>query len=334
MATEPRLTPDARLNKEIRKLEPRVRRAFLEAISNARRSIDLNDLIDALQRQDLDRAVEILRIRDQVLYPLSESVRSAYIAGGLLAGEKLPITLRTSFGFGSNPRAEEAVQQITGSLIEGIQEDSLAMTRNVIEAGVRDGIPVANLARQITGTGRQREGGYLGLAARDADSIVKGRAKLLSGERTLMREYLRLEQRNKRFDGRIKKAIGEGRKLTVSEVDEIIAAHRTKALGLRGRRIARTETLNATRAGQHEGFSQLAETLGTDRIEVTWKATPDGRTREHHMALGGTSVTFGENFISPETGARLAHPGDVSQGAEAEDIVQCRCAAVYRIKRR
>lgn len=325
---------DARLNELLRRLEPAVRRAFEEAIRKARRSVDVQDLIRALEDQNLERAVELLRIRDQVLYPLGEAVRDAYIAGGRAVGESIPVVLRAQFGFGTNPRAEQQVARIVGEMIEGVQRDSLQMTRNVIAAGVREGIPNAKLARQITGEGRARTGGFLGLTAGQADSIVGGRGKLLSGDPRQMREYMRLELRNKRHDRTIEKAIREGRKLTVAEVDRIVSDHRTKALGYRGRVIARTETLNALRAGQYEGFEQLAEVVGRDRITVTWKTTLDGRQRDHHALLNGESVTMGETFTSPATGALMRYPGDNGLGAQGVDTVQCRCAAIYRVKRR
>ena len=145
------LTPDSRLNRLISQYDPRIRRAFLEAIRQHKRSINLADLADALERNDLPGALEMLRIRDQMLYPLSESIRSAYIAGGLLAGEKLPITLRAQFGFGSNPRAETAAQAITGKLIEGVQADNLQAMRDTIGEAVDQGIPPAKLATLITG---------------------------------------------------------------------------------------------------------------------------------------------------------------------------------------
>lgn len=328
------MTPDRRLNEQLRKLDPALRRAFLDAIKKARRSVDIEALIAALERQDIERAVDLLRIRDQVMYPLAEAVRDAFIAGGLVAGGKLPVTVRAVFGFGSNPRADAKARELSGRLIEGIQADTMEMTRRVISQGVNEGIPVAKLARQITGEGRARVGGFLGLDSRTAESVMSGRAKLLSGDPAQMREYMRLELRNKQFDPAIRRAIRDGKKLATADVDRIIAAHRSKALGHRGRVIARTETLQALRAGQHEGFEQVAQIVGADRIEVTWKVTRDGREREAHGLLGGTKVGFGENFISPATGAPMAYPGDDSQGARGVDVIQCRCAAIYRVKPR
>ena len=326
---------DPRLDALLRKLEPGIRKAFEEAIGKARRAVDIAALVEALERGDLQRAVDLLRIDDQVLYPLAESIRAAYIAGGQAVGTIIPAALEARFGFGTNPRAEEQVNRITGQLIQGIQLDSLAMTREVISEGVNDGIPPARLARQITGEGRLRTGGFLGLTTQQARSIARGREDLLSGDPDRMRRYLTLELRNKRFDATILKAISEGKPVPAAQVEAIISAHKSKALGYRGRVIAQTEARNALRAGQHEGFVQLAETLPDDRyIEETWLVTRDGRQRDSHDALGGQTIRLGEVFVSPISGAQMAYPGDGSRGAPASETVQCRCAATYRIRRR
>ena len=115
---------DPRLDALLRKLEPGIRKAFEEAIGKARRAVDIAALVEALERGDLQRAVDLLRIDDQVLYPLAESIRAAYIAGGQAVGTIIPAALEARFGFGTNPRAEEQVNRITGQLIQGIQLDS------------------------------------------------------------------------------------------------------------------------------------------------------------------------------------------------------------------
>lgn len=335
---------ERRLEELLRKLEPDVRKAFEDAIRKARRAVNIAALTDALDRGDLQRAVELLRIDTQILLPLSESVRSAYMAGGEAVGELIPAILEARFGFGSNPRAEAQVSRITGQLIQGIQLDSLAMTREVIAAGVNEGIPPAKLARQMTGFGRERTGGYLGLTKQQAADVQRARAMLSDPDRVgeyfiKDRETGKLKPRfkltNRQHDAIVRKAIAEGRALTAAELERVQSGHRSKALGYRGRVIAQDQARKALRAGQHEGFVQLAETLPADRyIEVGWLVTRDGRQRDSHDALGGMKVRLGEVFVSPVTGAQMEFPGDDSHGAPASDVILCRCGATYRIVRR
>lgn len=329
---------DARLARLLKKLEPEVRTAFMDAIRKAKGAVNQAELIRALEQfevtRDIQPVLDALRLDANTLFPLTEAVRNSYLAAGQSVGEILPIRIRAQFGFGGNPGAVAAAQSIVGDLVENITREHVETTRRIVSEAVNEGIPPRVLAQQITGTrvGNRREGGYLGLSSDLVDPIIRGRSKLLSGEPKLMREYMRLELRDKREDRVIERAIAEGRALTRAEVDRIIEAHKAKALGYRGRRIARTETLNALRKGNHDGFGALADQ--GYQVEKTWKVTRDGRERESHGLLGGTTLPFDQPFISPATGALMDFPGDGSQGARGVDTVQCRCAAVYRVKRR
>lgn len=59
----------------------------------------------------------------------------------------------------------------------------------------------------------------------------------------------------------------------------------------------------------------------------TWSAIIDKRTRDSHRDYNGTSVPITEPFDI--RGSLLMYPRDVSLGAAAEEIVGCRCSALY-----
>lgn len=87
--------------------------------------------------------------------------------------------------------------------------------------------------------------------------------------------------------------------------------------------IARTETHTAAMAA-------TAEVIRFSGIEVkskTWVTAHDNRVRSSHAALNGVTVPYDEPFQAE--GGRLLFPGDDSLGADAGEIINCRCAVLY-----
>jgi hypothetical protein len=312
-------------------LEPAIRDAFLTAIQRATDGIDVTALIEALDARDIDRAVGLVRIDAAALFPLQEAVRGGYIAGGASVAAGLPKTIAGSFGFnGRHPRAEAWVASVGADLIQGIADDTLDMTRKVIVRGLQENIGTRAIARSLTGSriGGRRQGGFLGLTSEIADSVISGRAKLMSGDPALMREYLSLKLRDRRFDGMIKKAIKEGRAIKGRDLDRIIDAHRAKALGYRGRVIARNEAFTAQAAGRDEAMRQVLERDDVSTVTVRWQHNLSENARPDHVDMSGTVITIGETFNFPD--AAMKHPHDPAGGAKHS--VGCRCIAVYRVE--
>jgi hypothetical protein len=314
----------------LKRYEAQTQAAFLEAMRAAAATVDFAALIAALEANDIARALDLLRINQQTLFPVGEAVRTAYLQGGASVAAGLPIRLRGTFGFGGNPRAVAQVQRIVGQMIEGVQAETLAAVRGYITTAVAEGVPPRRMALEITGRmdGGRSTGGIFGLNSNQTDAVIRARRELAD----LDPNYFTRKRRDRRLDARVEAAIRSGTPLTQAEIDAIAGRYKDRLLNLRGKTIARTETLNALRAGQHDGFATLIDAGAVEpgRMTVTWLATTDARTRDAHAALGGTTVLFGELFVSPAGGV-MAHPGDTSHGAGPADIVSCRCAAVYRI---
>lgn len=323
---------ERRFQAALDKYSKAIRSEFLDAISRAATSVDHASLIEALESGDVFRAMQIARIDEATLSRLGETIRQAHGAGGLLAEAVAPAGLSGSFSFnGRHGRAEAWVRQHVGGLIQGIEQESMQVTRNVIEAGIQEGRSSSAMARQITGrrVGRIRVGGHLGLTTQQTDSIILGRSKLASGDRGLMRDYLNLKQRDRRFDGVIRKAIDEGKPIRGAQLDRIIEAHKSKALGYRGRVIARHESHNALSAGRDEGMAQMLERSDVERVTKRWQWNHSRDPRENHRALSGTTLDFAERF-NLGGGVTAAHPHDTS--LPGSETISCRCIAVYRVK--
>lgn len=314
------------------KLEPRVADAFADAIQAARRSIDFDALIDALERGDLNAAIRLIDVPQALLFPLEDAVRAAYIEGGQMVAVAAPQAL---IGFGGNtPAAQAWLREMSSTRIQGIQQDTLEATRVALEAGRAQGMGSREIATMIVGkrVGNRREGGILGLTTQIADSIMSGRAKLLSGDPALMAEYLDLKLRDRRYDRTIKKAIAENRRLTVKEVDAILEAHKSKALLYRGQVIAKNETFSALEAGRREAVRQALENPEVESASKRWQHNLSQEPRIDHIRKGAEPPRDFNAPFNMEDGAVMQYAHDPAGGPG--NNANCRCITVYRIKMR
>jgi hypothetical protein len=332
------------LDQLVLRMEPNIRRAFMAAIRRSTAAIDYADLVAAIEAGRIEDAIIMLEIKPAFVSPIVEAMRDGFLIAGAQAENILPVAIRAKFGFGMNPRAAAWAESRSADLVEGIN-DNLPAVRELIRQSVNEGIPARRVALDITGrvdpVTKQRSGGLLGLNSPQTDQVIRARAMLANPE--TMADYFsrdtetgalipRYKLSDRRFDKLILKAIKDGKPLAKADLDKIMDAHKRKAAGYRGRVIARTEALNSLRAGQHEGFQQQVDSnvMGPGwYLEEEWQTRLDGRERPHHHAMNGVKIKFGELFIT-SIGGILAFPGDVDNGAGADDLVQCRCAAVYR----
>jgi hypothetical protein len=317
------------INALLAKLEPAVQEAFNVAIQAARRQVNVTALIEALDRGDLGAAVRLLQLPQGVLFPLEDAIRAAYVEGGKMVAIAAPSAL---IGFnGSTPGAVAWLQELSSTRIQGIVDDTLEATRAALVAGRDQGMGSKAIARMITGTkqGTQRVGGILGLTTQQTDSIMAGRAKLASGDPKLMREYLNLKLRDRRYDAQIKKAIAEGRAITGPQLDRILEAHKSKAMAYRGKLIAKNETFSALEAGRYDAMSQALENPDVESVECRWQWNLSEFPREDHVAMSGTIIQHGEYFVFPD-GARLRYPHDPAGGAKHG--AGCRCIGIWRVR--
>lgn len=194
------------------------------------------------------------------------------------------------------------------------------------------------MAREVVGrinraTGR-REGGIIGLHSQQMGYVANMRAEL--ADPATMANYFTRARRDKRYDAIVRKAMAEGRAVSKADIDRIAGRYADRLLALRGETIARNESINALRAGQHEGYRQLVESgaVRDDQIIRKWSSAHDSRTRHDHLAMDGQTIRgLSVPFTAPD-GSMLAYPGDTSLGASARETIQCRCQAQYQIDRK
>lgn len=106
---------------------------------------------------------------------------------------------------------------------------------------------------------------------------------------------------------------------TIASITDRIDAVYEFAVEGRSERIARTEVVSASNAGNMDALTKA----GVSNKE--WLSSRDEKVRETHDTLDGATVGIGEDFIS-SNGAHLSFPGDPS--GPAEEIINCRCVVV------
>jgi hypothetical protein len=319
-----------------------VAQAFMAAVRDITRQVEVQKLILALERRDLEAAMQALHIDRAAFQPLEAKLVEAFTAGGQGAVASMPAAVSIGFRFDpGNQRAAAIIRERAARLITGLIDTEIQQAREILADGMARGAGPRSVALDLVGlksraTGN-REGGLIGLTPGQRKAVAKARAELASGDPALMRLYLKRGRRFRYpYDNTIKRAISEGRKLKPEFIDGAIRGYRASLLKYRGEIIARTEGLPAIRAAKHEAYQQLADDGRVDVMDIVrgWSTTTDGRERETHGAMNGQEVRgLDAPFVSP-SGARFRYPGDSSLGAPLKELAACRCDEFIAIRRR
>lgn len=323
------------------RLEPKARKAFLDSIDQIKADAQIDQIIRALDDNDIERALGFLNIDRAHFAPLERSLRDAVeesgdaVTAALMAQAKnAGVQVRGVFD-ASNPRAQRIVAEQSSRLITEITEDMREGARNLMARNMAAQTAPRTTALDLVGrvnrvTGK-RQGGIIGLHSRDAEAAQSALRELRSGPdtdegRQALRNYLNRKTRDKRFDGTVRKALRDGKPVPAGKAQKMIVGMENKMLRNRGERIARTELLGSTQAAQNESLEQLVDDgkVRRENVKNKWDTADDGLQRGSHDALDGVKKPQGEAFVSG-LGNRLLHPGDRSLGAPSEDVINCRC---------
>lgn len=312
--------------------------AFRAVIDDIRDNVTLNEIARLLELGQVGAVIDLLAMDPVTWAPLQEQIRASYLAGGLAGAAQIG-AVSTAVGgklvmrFNVRaPRAEEWLRRFSSERIVETAQSQREMARRVLTeqlaAGVNPRTAALDLIGRIDRRTGNRVGGFIGLTDQQAQWIKSARAEL----EALDERYLERKLRDKRFDAKFKRAIATGRPMPKADIDAAITQMQARAERYRGETIARTESINALRAGQEQAISQAVEQAGVlpEDIERKWDATGDGRTRPDHARMEGQKRGYGVPFTAPD-GSKLMYPGDSSLGAPGSQTIQCRCRAVTRI---
>ena len=322
---------------EIEKVSPTIAQTLREAFTDAKNRASATRIeaaLDRASRGDIDGAVseimETLRLEPNAFADLDRALEEAYRHGGdyqmelLQPPQNVPNFL---LNFDIRHTDAERFNRANGArLVTEILGDTRVGIRDTVQTGIETGRAYSKIRRDLVGYrprgANQRTGGMIGLHSRQATFVRNARQQL----EDLDAGYFERTRRDRRFDSMVRKAIREDRPLTQAQIEQITIRYSERLLDTRGNTIARTETNKAMQVGRDHAFRQLIEREGVpeDAITLIWQATPGPHTRDSHAALNGQKVKWGETFVSPVTGVRLAYPHDPS--APASETINCRCS--------
>lgn len=322
------------------KYGPEVAQAFMTAIRDLTRQVDIQKLLLALERRDLDAAMQALHIDRAAFQPLEAKLVEAFTAGGQGAVATMPAAVSIGFRFDrGNQRAAAIIRETAATLITRLTQGEIDQARAFLADGMARGAGPRSVALDLVGrisraTGN-REGGLIGLSGPYRDYVATARAELASTDPALLRNYLTRNQRDRRYDKAVARAIETGKPVPPETARTAITRYSARLVRLRGEVIARTEGLPAIRAAKHEAFQQLVDDGRVDVMDIVrgWSTTEDGRQRDTHDAMNGQEVRGLDIPFTSPSGAQFRWPGDTSLGVPAAEVISCRCDEFIAIRK-
>lgn len=291
------------------KLEPRVARAFLQAIDTALKNnrTTLSQIENALESRNITQVLDLLET-------IPSDVESALRAGDLTsalrdvyeqAGQRsmtdvLEQLRRTGLGGAElqvkfdllNPRSVEFLRAYDGNLIRELANETRRSIIGIVQRGFEEGLPPKAQARRI------KDLPTFGLTARQSRAVDNYRASLVDAGYT----GLKLEKAVDRFN----KTMLRNRAFT----------------------IARTETIRGSSYGQREAWKQAEDAglVDKSRTRRKWIITPDDRLCSYCRAIPN---------MNPE-GVGLDQPFQTLSGSVLTPPAHpnCRCAVGLTFFRR
>lgn len=317
-----------------------VAQTFMTAIRDLTRQVEIQKLLLALERRDLDAAMQALHIDRAAFQPLEAKLVEAFTAGGQGAVATMPAAVSIGFRFDpGNQRAAAIIRETAATLIIRLTQGEIDQARAFLADGMARGAGARSVALDLVGrisraTG-ERTGGVLGLSGPQREAVEAAREQLAGSDPAGLRAYLMRGRRDRRFDRSVEKAIRQGSKLDPKIADSALQAYSRRLLILRGEVIARTEGLPAIRAAKHEAYQQLVDDGRVEVMDIVrgWSTTEDGRQRDTHDAMNGQEVRGLDMPFTSPSGAQFRWPGDTSFGAPAAEVIACRCDEYLTIRK-
>lgn len=287
-----------------------MRRAFERALEQVRSALDLEQVIEAVRTGHLNAGLDALR---DAARPALNTIRggiaeAVQLAGAAYMRTEVPKFLQVEFSIGL-PEAAEVMKTLDLSILP---ELSKGMEDGFRQA-MRMGLELGQNPRETAVMARQ----FVGFTEYDVRIIQSFELQLRGDPARVLGRTLR----DHRFDGTVQKAI-DGKALTESQISTMRSAYVQRLHNWRAETWSRSTTLDAARQSQLAAWKQIAvdSVVPADRFVKTWITTLDGRERDEHHAMHGTTIPLDELY-NVDGGVMV--PG--------QNAFNCRCTQAVRI---
>lgn len=300
-------------------IEPKLYRAFVQAINNMKNPKVLAKIVELLEQGQLESAFTLI---EGSIKSFANNVIPFYTVVGQAAASHLTGLLSVTVDFDQvNTRAVRLMQQSRLRLINEFTSDQRDAVRTIMIDGISRGMNPKQQAKNFAT--------LIGLSRQQLQAVENYR-KLLEQNSA---ETLRRTLRDRRFDRTVDNARDTGIGLTNDQIDRMVNRYAERQLNFRARTIARTEALRVIHEANDEALQQAVDSgsLGENELIQKWVTASDERVRNSHSSMNGQKRPFGKPFISGD-GNSLKYPGDSS--APASEVINCRCVLATTLKRR
>ena len=310
--------------------------AFLASVDLIRSDADFGKLVNSIKRNDIEAALDAIRVDDAAFAVFSAQLVQAFATGGNAGAKSMPARKKDGSKLlvrfnERNVDAENWIRGHSSNAVKEIVDDQRTLIRNALSAGIQAGENPRTTALDLVGridkkTGK-RIGGSIGLTSSQEQIVRNAAAELDGGD---LRNYLTRKARDKRFDRHVARALRTGQPIPADIRQKMISRYKDNYLRLRGETIGLTEAMATLHRGRYQAFAQAiaAGDVLPEEVVRTWNTASDSRVRDSHRAMNGQTIGFNAKYRTP-SGATLLHPGDPS--GPPSEIIRCRCTESIRV---
>lgn len=253
-----------------RKLEPSVRRAFIEAVGKIKSDIKLAELERYLADGQI-AAAEQTAAYEGSLGGLKSAVQQSLLTAAAEELQNASEVIRSSFSLDHfNPKVVEYAQQHSARLVQQVSRE----TRENITEAVTEALKVGQHPRETAREIRD----MIGLTKEQRAAVRNYRKALKSGDLNALKNALR----DKRSDAKLVRTFLADKRITRDEIDRLVDRYTQRWINFRAETIARTESIRSLAAGNRLAWNQIADSgfFAEGDLYRRWFVAPDERVCE------------------------------------------------------